>query len=314
MSADRTTTAPTGRAGWLAVAFSVGLHGLLLLLLLFGPSGGDGPGGGVAVDTLVVDDGPDVRLSLDEGPPPAKAVRPAAPQRSQDDEPPGQFEAHVLDSAPVLPVPAPAPAAAVAIPEKPGAGRGTGPARPDSGKGSGPIRTAAFFQVSAPGRSVVYVIDRSISMGINGALAAAKHELSASLLRLPADARFQVILYNRSAEPLHLDGRNDLLPVTDELRRQAIRLVEAVRAEGGTGHLAALKRALALRPDVIFFVTDADDLAPEHVRAVTLLNQGHTAIHAIQVGASRGSANGPLALLARSNRGSYRAVNAGPGR
>jgi len=46
------------------------------------------------------------------------------------------------------------------------------------------------------------VIDRSISMATSGALSRAKRELVASLRALPADARFQVIVYSHFAQPL----------------------------------------------------------------------------------------------------------------
>ena len=52
-------------------------------------------------------------------------------------------------------------------------------------------------------------------MGLNGGLAAARRELLASLARLPADCRFQVILYNRFAEPLPLGGGGALVPATE---------------------------------------------------------------------------------------------------
>src|SRR5919198_794363 len=52
--------------------------------------------------------------------------------------------------------------------------------------------TTTFFQIATEGKAIVYVIDRSASMGCNGFLAAAKRELLASLERLPSTARFQV--------------------------------------------------------------------------------------------------------------------------
>jgi hypothetical protein len=163
--------------------------------------------------------------------------------------------------------------------------------------------------VPARGRSVVYVIDRSGSMGMDGRLALATQELFASLERLPPEARFQVIPYNRYAEPLRIGGRTDLLDATPENKRQAARLLLAVVPEGHTDHERALKRALALHPDVIYFLTDADDLKPEEVHAITQLNRGHSAIHAIELSTThRGRPDMPMHLLAESNRGVYQAV------
>ena len=185
-----------------------------------------------------------------------------------------------------------------------GSGRGTAP-----GSWTGP----SIFQVEGIGKSVVYVIDRSVSMG--PFLKAAKRELLASLEQLPEEVRFQVILYNRHAEPLRLRGRTDLAPATAANKRETARLLESLPAAGSTDHLAGLRRALALRPEVSFFVTDADDLTAQQIAAVTQLNRSRTAIHTIELSrSSRGPhPDGPLALLARHNRGTYRRVSLGGG-
>lgn len=173
----------------------------------------------------------------------------------------------------------------------------------------------AFFQLSARGRSVVYVLDRSVSMGLNGALTAVKRELLSSLEQLPSEARFQVIFYNRQTEPLVLDHSADMVPASASTKRQVEMHLEKLLAEGGTDHVAALRRALSLRPDVIFFLTDADDLKIEHVRTVSMLNRGRSVIHAIEIGDSvhgKGDSgvggSNPLRRLAQENGGDYRAV------
>lgn len=169
-----------------------------------------------------------------------------------------------------------------------------------------------FFHIGTSCKTVVYVIDRSASMGLNGSLTVAKRELLASLKRLPPEARFQVIFYNRSAEPLRIGGRSDLLPATPDYKQQVALLLETLDAEGGTEHLSALQCALAFQPEVIFFLTDADDLRDDQIRAVTLANHGQTAIHAIQLTASQhNDGNVPLFALARANQGQYQAVCVG---
>jgi hypothetical protein len=86
-----------------------------------------------------------------------------------------------------------------------------------------------------------------------------------------------------------------------------------LRAEGGTEHLTALRRALQLQPDVVFFLTDADALSEEEVRVVTRLNQGRTVIHAIELGPSPLTGRlTALELLARDNRGRYRRIKVTP--
>ncbi len=123
----------------------------------------------------------------------------------------------------------------------------------ESGLKGGPI-----FPVPAAARSVVYVIDRSGSMGQRGRLTLARRELEASLHSLPESTQFQIIAYNRQAEPLRLSGKSSLVPATPDNIQQAARLLDAMEPEGGTEHLPALQQAIRLRPDVIFFLTDAD--------------------------------------------------------
>jgi hypothetical protein len=172
--------------------------------------------------------------------------------------------------------------------------------------GSGTTKdTTAFFQIATQGQAIVYVIDRSGSMGEDGRLARAKQELLASLEQLPCSVRFQIIAYNRVALPLPIDGHSGLALATAEHKRRVARLLGEIHAEGGTDHLTALKRALALGPDVIYFLTDAEDLRLEDIRAIAFLNHGRAVIHAIGLGRRGGL---PLGALARENRGIYRGV------
>jgi hypothetical protein len=119
-----------------------------------------------------------------------------------------------------------------------------------------------------------------------------------------------VILYNRRAETLILSGHTDLALATAENVRQAVEQLQALAAEGGTDHLSALKQAVLLHPDVIFFLTDADDMKAEDVRALTRLNGGHAAIHTIELTlAHRDRDEMPMHQLANGNRGKYLAVD-----
>lgn len=203
-------------------------------------------------------------------------------------------------AAPVVPAEAPTAAAfSVSLPGSPG-----------SGVVELSRETTAFFQVPTQAKSVVYVIDRSGSMGVGGRLARARRELLASLNRLPSSARFQIIAYNRHAAPLRIDGRSELVVATPPHIEQACRLLEAIQPEGGTAHGPALEAALRLQPEAIYFLTDADDLPRELVATLTRLNRGRTVIHAIELTtAHRDRFDMPLHLLARENRGNYRGVD-----
>ena len=71
-----------------------------------------------------------------------------------------------------------------------------------------------------------------------------------------------------------------------------------------------LQQAIRLRPDVIFFLTDADDLNPADVRALTQINAGRSAIHVVELTLeNRDRLDMPMHRLASGNHGGYRAVD-----
>jgi hypothetical protein len=277
-----------------AVALSLAVHGLLVLLLLLLPGELLRPNDrSLPISTCVFAD--DFACTLDGPPSPADAGE-GPPLSIQVSDPP------ILADPPSAAGEHPSAAAERPNPRGSAAGTADGP---EGGAGHGP----SIFQVNGSGRSVVYVIDRSSSMGMSRALPAAKRELEASLGRLAEQVRFQVILYNRHAEPLRLQGRYELVPATAENKRAVAELLATLQAVGSTDHLEALRRALELQPEVIFWITDAAELTAAQIQAITRQNQGRTAIHAIEL--SRlpgGGAAGPLGQLARCNRGTYHCV------
>ncbi len=165
-----------------------------------------------------------------------------------------------------------------------------------------------FFEVSATGRTVVYVLDRSMSMGVHDGLKQARAELLASLSRLPPTAQFQVIPYNQFAEPLSVHNYGGMLPADADTLTEVERLIAALRATGRTNHVQALLCGLKLRPDVVFFVTDADELTAREVDDVSLYNSGRCSIHVIDLNPRTDDTVNALRRLALQNRGTYRHV------
>jgi hypothetical protein len=295
------------RRGWLALAVSLALHaGLVLIFTRFpgrtapAPAAGSGP---VALHLVAEEDEhePSTFLVSDPGRGAAKAAQAA---RSAEAGSAPQVGVHQGDEN-IIPVTHQVQPAAV-----------PGGVHPDllapptgQGSGAGDGGTAGFFAVGTPARSVVYVIDRSMSMGPGGLLKAAVRELCASLARLPAGTRFQVVVYHDQAELLVRD-RTNLVPASPETIDRAARLLEAVRAEGGTNHLQALRLALSFAPEVVYLLTDADDLSHADRAVVTRLNRGRAVIHTIELNTSnRDRTDMPLQVLARENRGRYQAVD-----
>jgi hypothetical protein len=165
-----------------------------------------------------------------------------------------------------------------------------------------------FFGAGGKGTKFVYVIDRSASM--QQVLPVAREELLKSLAALPATAQFQIVYYHLEAHTL--DGPIGLLPATQMNKDRAAALLQGLKSEGGTDHIRALKRALALSPQVLYFLTDADELKPQQVQELTALNQrtGQAQIHCIELSmANAQKSDTPMRLLARNNRGQYRSFD-----
>lgn len=212
---------------------------------------------------------------------------------------------------PIQPVayaePPPLPATGRAVPAMPTVPATTAvvqrPSAPLPAVAAEPKRIA-FCGVAATGSTVVYVIDRSASMGLDGRFDRARRAVAASLRQLPPATRFQVIAYHRTAAMLPTS--TGLIAATPEAIDAAVAHLETLAAEGGNGHRAALSLALVLRPDAIYYLTDDDELTAEDVRVVTQHNRGKASIHALCLVPARGDS--PLRQLAAINRGIFQVV------
>ena len=180
-------------------------------------------------------------------------------------------------------------------------------ARPRSQGPTGPIATVSLFgSQGAEGRSFVFLIDRSQSMGGDGlgAIEAAAKELATSVGSLEETHKFQVIAYNQ--KPLYLTGR-DLLPATAGNKQQLIDFVKDLPAFGATEHEVGIYAALKLKPDAIFLLTDGGDpmLNAGQLKSIRTAAKG-TTIHCLQFGSGpRGDERSFLQILAEYTGGSY---------
>jgi hypothetical protein len=199
----------------------------------------------------------------------------------------------------------PKPAAPAASPPKPREGPDFSLAPPADGK----ARTS-LFGVVGEGTKFVYVFDRSGSMGGAGreALRAVKAELRRSLEHLDTVHQFQIIFYNEKPTLFNPSGTPGRLAfATEQNKQRAVRFVDSIRAEGGTAHEEALRLAARLQPDVIYFLTDADDpkLSAAQLAKIRDLAAG-IIIHAIEFGpGAKPAGESFLETLARQNGGGY---------
>src|SRR5271166_5226528 len=176
------------------------------------------------------------------------------------------------------------------------------------GRGIGP--GTEFFGAREHGHSFAYVIDCSGSMGLRNSLEVAKRELLASLNQLPPEARFSVIFYNLRARVLAgPSGQQGLMPATAANKVRVQNQLQTVAPDGGTDHMVALRTALGLKPEVIFFLTDADLMSDNDVNAI-LAEANGSRIQAVEFG--RGTDLGmqtPLRRLATTTGGTYRFID-----
>lgn len=208
-------------------------------------------------------------------------------------------------------LPTPADSGGATVASLPGVGQLALPRR-----GTGGVQATAaqtqVFGASGKGSQFVYVFDRSASMeGFGGRpMSAAKQELLASLQDLDTVHQFQIVFYNEQPSvfnPFHPQPPRMMFG-SDENKHLARRYLGRISPDGGTRHMEALDLALGMKPDVIFFLTDAAEpqLTAGQLEAIRRRNGGQTAIHAIEFGVGPFSGGGNfLQRLARQNRGQH---------
>jgi hypothetical protein len=175
-----------------------------------------------------------------------------------------------------------------------------------------PAVETQVFGVTGRGSRFVYVFDRSLSME-GPLLAAAKRELLASISHLDRVHQFQIVFYNEHPKLMRPapDQPPQMLFADENGKAAAESFVRSISAAGATDHMQALKTALRMGPDVIFFLTDADEpqLTTAELDTINRLAAG-TMINAIQFWPGQpDSGGGFLKRLAEQNRGQYKHVD-----
>jgi len=185
-----------------------------------------------------------------------------------------------------------------------GGSGGTGLSRMPRG---GQAKTSVFG-IEGEGYKFVYVFDRSASMGSgpHSPLEASKAELKASLANLAETHQFRIIFYN---EGTSIFPRGDgLVFATEANKDEAMKFIDSVTGDGGTKHEEALLQAVRMRPDVIFFLTDADqpELSAAQLHGIAQRNDDRSSINAIEFGLGPQVNKGNfLVKVARQNGGQH---------
>lgn len=198
------------------------------------------------------------------------------------------------------------PVKAVEMKSQGAAGTAPHPAKGASGSGKA-SNGARFFNIDAKARRVVYVLDASSSMGRDGLWRQAGQELVHSLDSLADGVEFQVIVYHSHARYL-IPARPGWLSWDVETSMQVHQALRDLAPEGKTNHGPAINLALSMRPDAVFFLTDADDLSFELLRQVESWNHARAVIHTVELNARESRPGMPLQLLAQRHGGQYQMV------
>jgi hypothetical protein len=103
-------------------------------------------------------------------------------------------------------------------------------------------------------RKIVYVVDRSGSM--TDSIDYVKVELKRSIGELPDDKEFHVLFYS-SGPCVEMPTRR-LVNATERNKAFAYEFVDGIIAQGETDPSDALRRAFAVRPEVIYLLTDGE--------------------------------------------------------
>lgn len=172
-------------------------------------------------------------------------------------------------------------------------------------------RVSVFGSAEAEGRTFIFVIDRSQSMGGAGlgALRVASREFERALSALQPVHKFQILAYNHERV---FFGDEPFVPATEENKNRIGMFMRGLAAFGGTDHYLGLSSALYRDPDVIFLLTDGGDppLSPAQLVKIRRRAAGRTTIHCILFG-DRAAQNGEhfLQQVAQENGGSFRYVD-----
>lgn len=180
-----------------------------------------------------------------------------------------------------------------------------------SGSGQGIGQSVGFGDVHGSGRKFVYVLDRSDSMSwksgapMRRAISDAVNSVN-SLDPQQGVNKFQIVVYNHDVEIF--EQGTSLIDVNASNKARAVRYLRSLVATGGTDPEKALEIGIKLRPDVVFFLTDADEeLTPHTLATIKRLRIQHKVkqICVVEFGKASDPRKKTYRQLAGENNGTY---------
>lgn len=174
-----------------------------------------------------------------------------------------------------------------------------------------PTTISVFGSGGMTGRSFVFVIDRSYSMGNQGlgVIDQAKRQLTEAINQLEPHHTFQIVGYHEST---HTMLRRQLLHADDANKQAVPGHIASMLAFGSTDHENGLIAAVAFKPDAIVLLTDGGypELNEGQLQMIKRLAPRGCQIHCIQFGiGSLQKTTNFMTKLAEQNDGSFRYID-----
>ncbi len=173
--------------------------------------------------------------------------------------------------------------------------------------GGGPVGSLWGVGEGQVAESIVYVMDRSGSMG--DAFSLLQRELLRAIGSLEEDQLFNVIWFNEGTGE-ELSKR--MLAATFDNKRDAFRAIKRIVPSGQTEPIDALRKGLGYRPDVMFLLSDGD-FGEDNNRIMQIIRQKNkkkkTRINTILfVYDTVGDGERVLRAIADANNGTFKHV------
>jgi hypothetical protein len=169
-----------------------------------------------------------------------------------------------------------------------------------SGKGVG------FFGTRARADTVVFVVDMSGSMNDGRRFDRAVDELIRSLNSMVPQQKFFVYFFNAVTFPMLGQHSAKLTAATPGNRTKVIKWIKTLQPDGDTAPEDALERALKLKPQVIYFLTDGEIPATTRDTVARYNREHKIVVHTIAFVTEEGAEQ--LRGIAKDNKGKYRFV------
>lgn len=196
--------------------------------------------------------------------------------------------------------------------EAEGKGEGEAAAAGGGAKSGGGPGKVSFFGAEAEAERIVFVVDNSGSMQ-HGRMQVTLLELAASIRRLSESQHFYVVFFSDQAYPMFFPKSvMETLPATQENKKAAMQWLRSVEMCLGGRLLDAMDFAIALKPDVVFLLTDGDIRSPRVIERMTAKDAWGFPIHTLGMGARTPQHAQILQAIADASGGTARPVFADP--